>query len=108
MKVSICILTLMFALALTSYGQNDPFKVENEVRVYPNPAKETIQVTINHMTLEHPEITLHTIIGNKVQVEAEKISENSYKFSIDNLPDGYYLVVIRENEFRKAFKFLKN
>lgn len=101
---------LFFAITLVN-AQGSAFSAdtekENVVKIYPNPATSEVQIEIVNSTLIAPSISIHSIIGNKINVQLDRIKPNIFKVEIDNLPPGYYLVVIKEKDFNKTFKFLK-
>ncbi|MFC2125468.1 T9SS type A sorting domain-containing protein [Bacteroidota bacterium] len=91
------------------YFQNDKIELKNQIDVYPNPAVKNIFVKIENSELEKVEFELYNIIGTSLQFEKEEITRNHFKFSVEEFPPGYYLLIIKDpiQRFNKAFKFHK-
>ncbi|MEP2771556.1 MAG: T9SS type A sorting domain-containing protein [Fulvivirga sp.] len=115
----IIILSTVLALVATpifaqGVGELDRFSNElldskNEVKLFPNPSVEYLNVTIANSDLENVTFTVHNIIGNVVEVEVEEVGENDFKVNVKDLPTGYYLLAIKDEKkhFRETYKFLK-
>jgi len=88
---------------------NFPRELKNRVEIYPNPAIDYISVEIKESELSNTQFVLHSIIGNKLTIRAEKISNNKYRIELKNLPPGYYLLSIKDPKinFNRTYKFLK-
>jgi hypothetical protein len=82
---------------------------ENKVSIYPNPAVDFIQVKIENSSLQEPTVMLYNIIGNPVEVSIRVTDENTYTIDVQELPDGYYFVAIKDEKsfFRETYKFVK-
>ncbi len=105
-------------IGVTVYAQNDngypsfssgDLKIENKIQIYPNPSVDFLKVSIEESKLVNPQIVIHSIIGNKLEVLTEKMSANEFKVDVKNLPAGYYLVAIKDAStgFSETYKFLK-
>jgi hypothetical protein len=83
--------------------------LSNKIELYPNPAVEHLTIEIKNSELVKPIILLHNIIGNTIKIEVEKISEVKFRLELKDLPNGYYLVSIKDpgTNFNKTYKFLK-
>ena len=97
-----------------SVGELDRFSNEllenrNEVKLFPNPSVEYLNVTIANSDLKNVTLTVHNIIGNVVEVEVEDVGKSEYKVNVKDLPTGYYLIAIKDEkkQFRETYKFLK-
>ena len=83
---------------------------QNTVRLFPNPTTtDYLRVRIENSTLSNPVFTVHSIIGNVVEVEVEPIGKNEFRIKVKDLVSGYYLLAIRDEQghFKEAYKFLK-
>ena len=120
-------LLIFFSLSLTfsfSYSQNIPLdndkseltklkkeslQIEMDVELYPNPATEFLNVTLNNSHLQNVEIEMYNIIGNKLDFELDRTKLNSYKINVKELHSGYYLLLVKDpiSRYNKAFKFRK-
>lgn len=90
--------------------ETDPTK---SVQIYPNPATEYLIVKLNDFPAEKARLSLHTIIGNQMDIETE-ITEDSnnekvIRVKVKDLASGYYLLAVKDDEskFRGTYKFLK-
>ncbi len=88
---------------------DESLTVKNEVKLYPNPSVDYLEVRINNSTLTNATFTVHNIIGNVVEAEIETVGEGQYRIKVENLAPGYYLLAIRDdgNFFKETYKFLK-
>lgn len=106
----------VLAAAVAAHGQKaelasggfDPVN-KPTISVYPNPATEFISVKSDAGDLKSARFVLYTIIGNEVAVEPEMADESEVRIRVKDLPSGYYLLAIRNEEsgFRTTRKFLK-
>jgi hypothetical protein len=88
-----------------SAGQNEQIAV----KLYPNPAVEYLNVSFDEPIAKHSRLTVHNIIGNVLDVETETIDDHEIRVRVKDLPVGYYLLAIRDeqNNSRSTLKFLK-
>ncbi len=84
-------------LSVASFSNND-------FTVYPNPATDSISVTLNE-GFNSGNIVFYTILGQKVL--EEKITTTSSVISIKSLSKGTYLYNILSNGFAKSGKIVK-
>lgn len=91
-----------------SYAAND-LKIENQISIYPNPSVDFLKVTIEESNLVDPQIIIHTIIGNKLDVASVNTDTNEFTVNVKNLPPGYYLLAVKDRStgFSETYKFLK-
>ena len=87
-----------------TFGNNE-FKFD----VYPNPASEFIILESNTKNIKEFNFQIHSIIGNKINVSSNIISNNKIKFSVKEISNGYYFVIVAndKSKYKKALKFLK-
>lgn len=69
--------------------------------IYPNPASEYITVT----GYENANYTITNMIGQQVMDGTAKTEQ---KITIENLPNGLYIITLTENGNSKAYQFSKN
>lgn len=81
----------------------------NVVKLFPNPTDDFIQIEIKNSNLKNPKITLYNIIGNEIILEVEEKEDNLYEIAVKDLPSGYYLIAIKDEQtfFRETYKFVK-
>jgi hypothetical protein len=79
------------------------------VHLFPNPATEYVNVKLDHFPADNVQITVHSIIGNELQVQTEVLDENVIQVKVKDLASGYYLLAVKDEEsnFRGTYKFLK-
>ena len=89
-----------------SAEKTDPVKL---VQLYPNPAVEYLVVHFTEPYTQTMKLTIHSIVGNTVDVERENISEHEVHIRVKDLPPGYYFLAVKDdaNSQRNSFKFLK-
>ena len=114
----ISILTLVFGLVASGYAQssgeltrfdNKALTLRAEVKLYPNPATDVLEVQIKNADNLNPTLTVHNIIGNVVDVAIEDLGNNEYRVNVENLSPGYYLLAVKDdnNMLKETYKFLK-
>ncbi len=114
--------TIFFVLAfavigLSAYGQHKdeatsygaPQVDLKAISVFPNPAIEYLNVRFENPIAKKTKLTVHNVIGNAVEVESETIDEFEIRLKVKDLPVGYYLLAVRDDESnsRSTIKFLK-
>ena len=84
---------------------NNEFKFD----IYPNPASEFIVLESNTKNIQDFNFQIHSIIGNKINVSSNIISNNKIKFSVKEISNGYYFIIVAndKSKYKKALKFLK-
>jgi len=89
-----------------AYGIGQDLK---SVNISPNPAVEYLSVKFENPIAKKAKLTVHNVIGNAVEVEAETIDEFEIRLRVKDLPVGYYLLAVRDEESnsRSTIKFLK-
>ena len=108
----------ILAFALGSYAQSgqdfasfgDQLLIQkNKVEIFPNPSVDFLNVHVKNSDLTNTTIIIHSIIGNKFEIEVENIGPDQYRIDVRDLPKGYYLLSIKDanSNFSKTFKFLK-
>lgn len=93
-----------------SFGTGNDFnsKIES-VELFPNPAVDFINVKIKDSELNNTQIELRSMIGNRVNIDLERISNKEYRVNLEGLSTGYYFLVVKDDfaRFKTAIKFLK-
>lgn len=85
------------------------FNIQKSVHIFPNPAVEFIDVEVTEFPVQNMDISVHNIIGNRIDIETEVIDEHTLRVKVKDLASGYYLLAIKdpESKFRGTYKFLK-
>jgi len=73
------------------------------IKLYPNPAKDTIQITSNQVI---EALTVFDINGRELQ--SLEISTTDYNLDISNLSKGVYFIELLSGESKFIEKFIKN
>ena len=91
-----------------AYNSND-LKFENKIQIYPNPSVDFVKVFIEESNLVDPQIVVHSVIGNRLVLPTENLSQDEFSVEVKNLPAGYYLLAVKDEAtgFSKTYKFLK-
>lgn len=86
-----------------------PYSLTNSVSIFPNPAVEYLNVKFDEPIAKKALLTIHNVIGNAVDVERENIDEHEIRLRVKDLPVGYYLLAVRDEDSnsRSTIKFLK-
>jgi hypothetical protein len=92
-----------FSLALSN-GILEANTSKNDFVVYPNPANDSISVTLSE-GFKTGNVILYTVLGQKVL--EEKITTQSSIISMKSLIKGTYLYKIESNGFSKSGKIVK-
>jgi hypothetical protein len=112
-------LVLVFLLAASAWVANaqslpespaaQEVDLSKTVHLFPNPATEDVFVELDHFPAEKVNLTVHSIIGNKLDVETEVVSEHVIRVRVKDLAAGYYLLAVKDEDsnFRGTYKFLK-
>lgn len=115
-NISIFILIILASVKGYSQGSgelnrfgNESLSIKNEVKLFPNPSVDYLEVRINNATIENATFTVHNIIGNIVEVDIENVGESEYRLRVKDLAPGYYLLAIKDDQnlFKETYKFLK-
>jgi len=78
-----------------------------EYKVYPNPTKGSIILTIKPFDFE--KMSYHLLDLNGILLQDKKIESDETAISMENLSSAiYFLKVIKDNQEVKVFKIIKN
>lgn len=113
-------LILIFAFAVIGLSANAQHKEESSatplqydfsrtVSIFPNPAVEYLNIKFEDPIARKTKIAVHNIIGNVLDVESEMIDEHEIRLKVKDLPVGYYLLALRDEDSnsKSTIKFLK-
>lgn len=79
--------------------------IENTVSVYPNPARNSIVVTIGGNTISDGTLTIMDVTGK--QLKSIKVSSNTTTVDVNELPAGMYIVRYANDDHTEQVKFTK-
>ena len=72
--------------------------IENSLKIFPNPAKNTLNISIRIPTISQARISLHDMLGNEVELLSENVSGIFERaFDINAIRSGIYFVRINYN-----------
>jgi hypothetical protein len=98
--------TTAVLLSKTSTGITDSNKNYSEIKIYPNPAKDNINVSLSQEISGQAEITIYDITGRKVLNSfADNVSASSLSFNIAAFKTGVYLFSIKDKQGTSIKKF---
>lgn len=77
--------------------------------IYPNPAKDQVEIVIPLIGQENVVVSIFDVIGNRValQTHSPSIGNNSFKLNIAALSVGSYMIEVRGESFSYSQKILK-
>ena len=81
------------------------------IELYPNPATDYITVKFqNKLNVDDFEFKIHSLIGNQLNFDSERVSDRELKIDLKNISKGIFFLIINEktDRKRKILKFLKN
>jgi hypothetical protein len=72
--------------------------IESSLKIFPNPTKSTLNISIRIPSISHARISLHDMLGNEVELFSDNASGTFEKaFDINGLRSGIYFVRINYN-----------
>jgi len=98
---------VLFLVSSNIYAQEK--KIELKLDLYPNPATDFVIIESNSNNINDFDFQLHSIIGNKVNVSKDIISNRKIRFSVKEISNGYYFIIVanENSKYKKALRFLK-
>jgi len=78
---------------------------DNKFRIFPNPANEQIEISINSNSNQSLLIELYDVYGKKIEIN-QRIIQNSKRLDISHLETGSYILQLIEGETIQFQKFL--
>lgn len=100
----------MVKLAPECLGVNDNQAVNpmTNVRVYPNPVQDVLNIEVNASQSSEMNIAVYNITGQKVMETSANISAgiNNPSINVSNLNSGIYFVTVKANGFENTMKFV--
>jgi hypothetical protein len=109
----VVVLGLAFRFGYAQQGQAEEPLAQRDlsktVHIFPNPAVEYVHVKVTEFPAEKAKLTLHNIIGNKMDIETEVVDEHELRIRVKDLASGYYLLAIKDEKSQSygIFKVLK-
>jgi PKD-like domain/Secretion system C-terminal sorting domain len=91
----------------SSVGINQLKDINDEISIYPNPAKDFVSITSNHSKIVS--ITLLDVLGKIIcKSSSSELVDHSgiIKFSIQGVNPGLYLLKINSDGFEKLYKLV--
>lgn len=85
---------LHFAVANTSALTNETFNAENQVTIYPNPAKNNLYINKGTLDSENYTVSIIDINGKTVLEKAFNNSQLTEQLEVSKLTSGIYMCVI--------------
>ncbi len=82
-------------------------EVEDDIKLYPNPSKESLQIEIPAFTKGLFLLKINNLTGRMVSEFEIRGGQKSYSIDIKNLPEGTYFLNAEQGEKRFVKKFVK-
>ena len=101
---------IFMIFSYTSYSQNDD-KRGLLIDLYPNPSTHYINIKFeNNRITDDFLLSIHSLIGNRVDFISEKIDDSQIRINIENFDRGFFFLIVddKKTSRRKIVKFLKN
>ena len=101
---------IFMVFSYTSYSQNDD-KRGLLIDLYPNPSTQYINIKFeNNRITDDFLLSIHSLIGNRVDFISEKIDDSQIRINIENFDRGFFFLIVddKTTSRRKIVKFLKN
>ena len=91
-----------------SVKENEAVNPMTSTRVYPNPAKDVLNIEVNASCSSEMNISVYNITGQKVMEQSVNINTgiNTPAISTSNLTSGIYFVTVKANGFEETMKFI--
>ena len=94
------------AITISNQGNGINYiDLNDKVSIYPNPAKEELNIDITHLQILPENITITDIRGRFIY-QSSKVSVHQ-KINVANLESGMYFVAISGKNCKSVFKFIK-
>lgn len=103
-----CSDTVVQAVSVDTITSLDPVLANGNLMVYPNPAKDKVNVTLTSGYTGSVEFSLHTLLGREVRsLEAQKTNATFTRtLNLNGLPAGVYLAKVRFGDTERTFKVM--
>jgi hypothetical protein len=95
----------------TNVLSTDDYTFESQYMLYPNPSNGSriIHIQTPYYSLNNAKVQVFDVTGKSMMSQDNVFIENGVvSLSASNLPDGLYIVKLKQNQNIKTFKFLKN
>ncbi len=79
-----------------------------KINIFPNPSNDYLFIEIKDSDVNLPEIQFFDIMGNRIELVKEMLSNETIKINIENLPIGIYNVSIKSGMKIENRIFVKN
>lgn len=88
-------------------GIDDVMPVTGKLKIYPNPAQNSLQLSDNSGIAANAEIRVYNSMGSVMSLPRPAISVNTAMLNIESLPPGVYLCVVSSNGKMRTGTFIK-
>ncbi len=105
-KIFFCI----FFLTISNVSFSQKKEINKYFDVYPNPATDYLNIKFDDKSnIDNKSFSIHSLIGNQVNITIEKSPDNTIRISLQDLNPGFYFLSLTDNltERREIVKFLK-
>lgn len=89
-------------------GENQTINPMTNVRVYPNPVQDVLNIEVNASQASEMNIAVYNITGQKVMETSANLSMgiNVPSVNVSSLNSGIYFVTVKANGFENTMKFV--
>ena len=98
--------TTAVILKTTTTGVKDIKSRTDEIKVYPNPATDKLQISLFSNVAEPTEVIIYDQSGRKIQSsDTDYDGHSQITMNVSSLSNGYYLLSVRNNHFTSNKSF---
>ena len=90
----------------TNFGTGISTIVGNQLKVYPNPVRDIINVDLSKFAGEKIKLSIHDIIGKQLFI-SELLDENEFILDLNSYENGVYFINIESKKVNLHQKFVK-
>lgn len=89
-------------------NENQAVNPMTDVRVYPNPVQDVLNIEVNASMASEMSIAVYNITGQKVMETSANVSAgiNTPSVNVSSLNSGIYFVTVKANGFENTMKFV--
>jgi len=94
-----------FAIQKTATGIKQVANINEQVIVYPNPAQNSLRVTVNDEQIA--EIKMYDVLGKELRCEILDMRGNAAPIDVSNLSNGVYFIQVKTESGTTVKKIIK-
>lgn len=102
-------LIVKFNYSASSSATIETEKLENLIKLFPNPAKNWAEISFSGLSLDDFQSELYNTEGKRINIPHEITSQKKIRYNLTTLPSGIYYIRLynNKNKIQKTFKLIK-